>query len=119
MVGNKIKQQIDIPQWIYSRISFQKACMRGLMDTDGCIFSERHKIKGKLYCYPRLSLVSASAPLRQSVCSILEKLDFSPKIRNNRSVQLERKEDIIPAYEKALNSNRSTLIVEPVELLHT
>ncbi len=95
VVGNKIKQQIDIPQWIYSRISFQKACMRGLMDTDGCIFSERHKIKGKLYCYPRLSLVSASAPLRQSVCSILEKLDFSPKIRNNRSVQLESKEDII------------------------
>ena len=95
VVGNKIKQQIDIPKWIFTKPIFKRACIRGLMDTDGCIFSECHTIKGKQYRYPRLSLVSASAPLRQAALRILNELDFSPKIRNNRSVQLERKEDII------------------------
>jgi len=95
VIGNKIKQQIDIPQWIFTDRCFQIACIRGLIDTDGCIFSERHTINGKQYCYPRLSLVSASAPLRQSVFTILQGLDFLPKIRNNRSVQLESKVDII------------------------
>jgi len=95
VIGNKIKQQIDIPQWILADRRFQIACIRGLIDTDGCIFSERHTINGKQYCYPRLSLVSASAPLRQSVFNILKGLDFLPKIRNNRSVQLESKTDII------------------------
>ena len=95
VIGNKIEQQIDIPQWILADRRFQIACIRGLIDTDGCIFSERHTIGGKQYCYPRLSLVSASAPLRQSAFNILHGLDFSPKIRNNRSVQLESKEDII------------------------
>lgn len=95
VIGNKIKQQIDIPAWIFTQARFQRACIRGLMDTDGCIYGERHTIRGKQYCYPRLSLVSASAPLRQSALRMLKELDFSPKIRNNRSVQLESKEDII------------------------
>lgn len=95
VVGNKIKQQIDIPEWIFTKRLFQRACIRGLMDTDGSIFSECHTIHGKKYRYPRLSLVSASAPLRRSALRILKELDFSPKIRNNRSVQLESKDDII------------------------
>lgn len=92
--GNKIAQGVDIPIWINKDKELQVSCVRGLWDTDGCIFQECHKIKNKTYCYPRLSFVSHSEPLRNSVYKILKKLDFSPKIRDNRSVQLERKEDI-------------------------
>lgn len=105
VVGNKVRQQINIPGWIMENSVFKKACMRGLMDTDGCIFNEYHTIKGKRYCYPRLSFASMSSPLRESVFRILKELDFSPKMRNNRSVQLEYKNEIVRYFEVVKSYN--------------
>lgn len=93
-IGNKLKQGLDIPDWIKSESSYQIACIRGLMDTDGCIFYERHRINGKVYSYPRLSIVSYSSALRKSICEILASLGFSPRERGNRSVQLENIQQI-------------------------
>ncbi len=98
-IGNKVKQQIDIPKWIKRNKSFKISCTRGLIDTDGCIFNECHKINKKKYCYPRLSFVSHSKPLRISVYRILEELGFSPKIRNDKSVQLERRNEIVKYFD--------------------
>lgn len=94
-IGNKIKQNIDIPNWIKNDKNYSIACIRGLMDTDGCIYNECHNIKGKRYCYPRLSFVSHSLALRESYFQILADLGFTPKMRNNRSVHLESRSDII------------------------
>jgi len=104
-VGNKIKQKVDIPNWIYLKKGYQLACVRGLVDTDGCIFNECHRIKGKKYCYPRLSFVSASLALRKSVHKILTILDFSPKIRNNRSVHIESRAEIIRYFREVGTRN--------------
>ncbi|MBI3256137.1 MAG: hypothetical protein HYZ63_04170 [Candidatus Andersenbacteria bacterium] len=94
-VGNKIKQRIDIPLWVKNKKPYLIACVRGLMDTDGCIYNECHMIGGKQYCYPRLSFVSHSPPLRESVWQALSDFGFKPKIRNSRSVHLEKRQDII------------------------
>ena len=93
-VGNKLKQGLDIPLWVKQNVNFQKACIRGLFDTDGCLFYERHRIKGKVYSYQRLNFTSASPQLRESVCLFLRQLGFSSKIRNNRCVQIENKAEI-------------------------
>jgi len=93
-IGNKLKQNLDIPAWVKKDKSFKVSCLRGLVDTDGCFFVERHKINKKKYCYPRLSFVSYSKQLRASAFKILKELEFSPKIRSNRSVQLENIADI-------------------------
>lgn len=103
--GNKLKQGLDIPKWVKERQSFANSCARGLMDTDGCIFNECHRIKQKYYCYPRMSFVSHSKQLRLSVLGILKKIDLSPKIRNNRSVQIERRADILRYFEIIGTSN--------------
>jgi len=94
-IGNKLKQGLDMPQWIKKDRFFSSTCIRGLIDTDGCVFSECHKIKNKKYCYPRLCLTSYSPKLCSSVAGILKELGFSPKIRIGRNVQLENKQDII------------------------
>ena len=86
-------------------IEFEKRCVRGLMDTDGCIFNKVHKMKNKQYSYKRLSLVSASPMLRKSIFDILEKLRLSPKIRGNRSVQIENKEKIAEYFKVVGSSN--------------
>lgn len=103
--GDKLKQGLDIPIWIKSKKSFKVMCIRGLMDTDGCIFNECHVVKGKRYCYPRLSLVSMSEELRNSSFTILKELGFSAKIRNNRSVQLENRDDIKKYFDIIGSSN--------------
>lgn len=36
--GNKIKNQVTIPSWIKKNKSYLKSCLRGLFDTDGCIY---------------------------------------------------------------------------------
>lgn len=93
-IGNKIRNKVDIPHWIKQNKIFLTACVRGMMDTDGCIFQECHAIGEKKYCYPRIALVSYSNTLRLSVFEGLKKLGFSPKERNGRSINLENKGEI-------------------------
>ena len=104
--GNKLRQNHDIPAWVLENRAYSIACLRGIFDTDGCIFQERHTINGKLYCYPRLSFVSMSNNLRQSIHQVLADLEFSPKIRNNRSVNLESSNDI-KEYFRIIGSSNS------------
>ena len=104
-VGNKLRQNLDIPGWVKKNKSFKVVCIRGLVDTDGCLFKECYRIKKKKYCYPRLSFASSSKRLRSSVFKILEELGFSPKIRNNRYVQLENREDIVKYFNLVDTNN--------------
>ncbi len=93
--GNKVQQQIGIPSWIRANAAFSRACLRGLMDTDGCIFMERHLIKGKAYEYPRLRFVNRSKPLITGTYEILKNEGFSPKIRGESALTLETRTDVI------------------------
>jgi len=104
-IGNKLKQGLDIPGWIRKDSEFEKACIRGIMDTDGCIFNEVHNINGKKYGYKRLNITSASPKLRKSIFDIFEKNGLSPKIRNNRCVQIEDKEKIDKYFQIIGTSN--------------
>jgi len=45
--GNKLKNNIEIPGWVFSSKDFLKACIRGLIDTDGSVCS----ITGRDYTY--------------------------------------------------------------------
>jgi len=93
-IGNKLKQGLDIPAWIKINPEFEKACVRGIMDTDGCIFDEVHRLKNKSYSYKRLNITSASPELVKSVFNILGKNGLFPKIKNDRCVQIEDKDRI-------------------------
>lgn len=92
-IGNKIRQQIDIPAWIKSDKKFWMACLRGLIDTDGSIFTHRYKVKGIWYAYKKLSFTSVSEPLRVSVHELLQKLGFHPRMTHT-DVRLDRVEDV-------------------------
>lgn len=45
--GNKLKNQVGIPQWIFNSKKYLKACIRGLIDTDGTVLP----ITGRNYSY--------------------------------------------------------------------
>ena len=101
-----MKQQVGIPDWIMENCEFRKSCLRGLFDTDGCIFHERHKIKNKVYSYKRLNFTNASLNLVKSVQTILSDLGFKPKIRRKfRVVQIEDLKGINTYFETVGTSN--------------
>lgn len=92
--GNKIKQQMDIPAWIKRDKLYSIACLRGLIDTDGCVFSHRYKVNDKFYSYKKLCFTSYSSPLRQSVFNILKDNGLNPRFAAERDVRLDSIEDM-------------------------
>lgn len=92
--GNKIKQQIDIPNWIKRNKQYRVVCVRGLVDTDGCVFTHSYKVNGKLYRYKKLVFTSYSRPLRQSVFNILRDIGLKPRLAGNRDVRLDSIENM-------------------------
>ena len=92
--GNKIKQQVDIPDWIKQNKFYSIACVRGLVDTDGCIFTHRYKVNGKFYSYKKLCFTSYSLPLRQSVFNILKENGLNPRFSQDRDVRLDSIENM-------------------------
>ncbi|MBU6321350.1 MAG: hypothetical protein KGI78_02625 [Patescibacteria group bacterium] len=91
--GNKVRQAVDIPDWIKANPDYAMACLRGLVDTDGCIFTHRYRVKGTQYSYKKLSFTNASDRLRLSAARILSACNLYPRLTPN-SVRLDRKDDV-------------------------
>ncbi|MBI4035707.1 LAGLIDADG family homing endonuclease [Candidatus Daviesbacteria bacterium] len=66
-LGNKVCLQVGVPNWILSKEDYIKACIRGLIDTDGSFVLHRYTIKGKIYTYPKISFSNRSEPLLEFV----------------------------------------------------
>lgn len=79
--GNKVKNQVDIPAWIKSDLEFQKACLRGLVDTDGSLYCHRYKVNNKWYNYLKLDFTSCSKPLLRSAYAIFSNLGIRASLK--------------------------------------
>lgn len=78
--GDKLKSGLRIPDWILARDSWRNACVRGLMDTDGCLYIHRHTVSGKQYRNIGLCFSSRSPQLLRQVAAILEECKITPHL---------------------------------------
>lgn len=93
--GNKVKNRVDIPDWIKNNKEYYSACLRGLIDTDGCVILHKYKVNGKSYCYKKLAFTSRSYPLLESVGNILTNLGIKHRITNDGfDIRIEAKDDV-------------------------
>ena len=92
-LGNKIKNGLVIPEWIKKNKQYAIACVRGLIDTDGSVFTHCYHARGKKYCYKKISFSSASASLCTDVVSILTKNGINVS-NHGRNVRIENKHDV-------------------------
>lgn len=83
--GNKVVNQVAIPDWILKNKDYSCACLRGLVDTDGGVYFHNHFVEGKKYLNFGLTFTNASLPLILGAKSILERNGlkvFMPRKRN-------------------------------------
>jgi len=90
--GDKIINQIDVPDWIFERKQYQIACLKGLFDTDGCVYPHKYKVDGKWYSFTKIVFTSYSRPLCKTIFQILKGLNFSPRLYGNRVYLYKRAE---------------------------
>lgn len=80
--GSKIRNKIRIPSWIRISNNYTKACLRGLFDTDGCIYITGGK-------YRIINYTSHNYSMLEDIYNALKDLGFHPYNRQS-SVELGR-----------------------------
>lgn len=96
-IGNKLAKPLHVPKWVVKNKEFQRSFLRGLFDTDGCVYADRHIVKGINYIYPNVAITSHSKTLLKDVDSIFKNLGFKSTSRNTQksvylrgSIQIEK-----------------------------
>ena len=103
-LGNKVKIDADIPHWILEKEDYMRSCLRGLIDTDGCIYLDKHKYKEKLYFHMGLNFHNHSKALVNSVFQIFNKLQFN-STQGIDAVVLRKQEQIIRYFSEIRSHN--------------
>lgn len=92
--GNKIKQKVDIPDWIKVNDKFMIACLKGLLDTDGSVFMHKYKVNKKRYSYTKMAFTTCSKPLLISIYQFLQKNKIKCRYSRNKDVRIDGQQDI-------------------------
>lgn len=108
MIGNKVKQQVGIPEWITKNSSYHPHCLRGLVDTDGGIFKHTYTVNNKSYTYTKLCFVNRSLPILHFVYNTLEEIGLNPKLIDkvdNKRVWLYNQNEVRQYLERVGTNN--------------
>jgi len=71
--GSKYVQKVKIPDWILENNDFTKECLRGLIQTDGSIYTDRG--------YTMVNIVSNINSLAETIIKAIEKLGYKPNMQ--------------------------------------
>lgn len=104
-LGNKVKIQVDSPDWIKLNKSYSLWCLRGLMDTDGGVFKHKYMVNNKEYSYLKICFTNMSQPLIRFVFNTLSSVGLGPKYRMNNKVWLYNSLDVVRYFSIVGSSN--------------
>lgn len=108
-VGDKVKQQVDVPNWIKKNINLSRWCLRGMMDTDGGVFRNTYTINGKSYYYLKICFSNLSQPLRRFAYKVLSSYSLSPSYVGNNQVWVASEKNVYKYMEIIGSSNKRLL----------
>lgn len=86
--GNKIKNNLGVPIWIKRNKEFSKRCIKGLIDTDGCIY--RCKRENQTY----VKFTNFNEKLLDDFKVVSQNLGYSFTKANKRNLCLYKKEQV-------------------------
>lgn len=102
--GSKVRDGVSIPAWIRASKVFAQSCIRGLFDTDGSVFCDRHQIKGKEYKNMGIAFTNRNPDILSFFKEVLEQNDLHPTRSTTFTVFLRRAKDI-DTYFKVFGSS--------------
>ena len=108
--GNKLKQGLRIPKWILRNSAYKIACVRGLVDTDGCIFIHTHFVAKKLYKNIGLTFSSRSPELISQVAEIFGEFGIMPHITTRGTDIYLYRAEAVARYLKVFDSSNARII---------
>lgn len=108
-VGDKVKQQVDVPIWIKNDINLSSWCLRGMMDTDGGVFRNTYTVNGKSYSCLKICFSNLSQPLRHFAYKVLSSHNLSPSYVGNNQVWIASEKNVYKYMEIIGSSNKRLL----------
>ena len=84
-------------------------CIRGLIDTDGCIFVHTHKVVGKIYNNIGLTFTSYSPALIFQAADILEEFGIVPHITKRKRDIYIYQADSVEKYLKIFGTSNNRI----------
>ncbi|MBI4972274.1 MAG: LAGLIDADG family homing endonuclease [Candidatus Omnitrophica bacterium] len=100
--GDKISNKVTIPGWIIENEKYSKACIRGLIDTDGCVYELKPHWPGLI----QISYKCYNKTMLEDVRKIFLNLGFTVSKISNNCVYITRK-DQIAKFVNEINFNNS------------
>ena len=88
--GNKIRNNQGIPKWILKKKAYLKVCIKGLIDTDGCI----HRMSKRDNKLLRINFKNNDSRLFQDVFNSFKLLGYNPHLGAQNQMFLSRQEEI-------------------------
>ncbi len=92
--GNKVKMQVNIPKWIRESPTYLRACIRGLVDTDGSVYSHTHTVNKHTYTHQGLTFTSHCTSILHDVHTGLLSEGLRPKLQLPYKLYVYNKADI-------------------------
>jgi DNA-binding transcriptional regulator WhiA len=86
LVHNKVKEQVDVPEWLYFEEEYLKSFIRGLFDTDGSVYKLRFGVQ--------VAFINRSIRLLESTREILKKLNYHPSKISGYKIYITRRPDL-------------------------
>ncbi|MBU2104536.1 MAG: hypothetical protein KKF67_02050, partial [Nanoarchaeota archaeon] len=105
--GNKIDNKIRIPEWIKENIEYSKKCVKGLIDTDGCVY--KCKRENRVY----IKFTNFNPFLLIDFKELTENLGYFFAKANKRNFCLYRKDEVAK-FIKEIKPLKSTRGYGPV-----
>lgn len=106
--GNKIIKNVGIPRWIKDNKYFLRSCLRGLIDTDGCLYADKHVYKSKKYKHLCIQFDSHSSNLLKDVYESLMYFDYGVCLYQG-NIKIRRQGDVKKFYKEICFSNPKNL----------
>ena len=99
--GNKIMNRMRIPEWIFSKDRYIRACIRGLVDTDGSVY----RLSNHDPHLGRISLKNFNPLLLEDFQKAMLRLGFHPSKIIHKNVFVTRKADLVKYYKEIGSNN--------------
>ncbi len=104
--GDKIKNRVGIPIWIKKDKKLLKSCIRGLFDTDGCLYELRPHWPGIF----QLSFKNHNKKLLNDARNSLLELGFNVSKVTSNQIYITRKDNVYRFYKEIGSSNNRLLV---------